>query len=413
MYVLKKFSFSILLYLSLIIGYFYNENLNFGAYQDWLNANINPLIDFSNNFIDTFLNYEKYGHRHSPVYLIFLSLILKTGIDIEYLRLLHLHFCLILVLLFYKCLRIKFSNIDSKLLLLLSLTIFLSPTFRSLSIWPESRIPGLIFFTLSIFYFLKFEKNSEIKFVWFSTLSLIVSAYISPNFSVFIVYFFYFFLKKIKISDLKYLIFFAFLSSLPMFYYLFILDVNFLTAGGTQYTEERGLYHFNLSNKILIISSIFLFHFIPFIGNLLNIKDSKNFTKNQFFIFFIFFVILIFFFDYSSEFTGGGVFFQLSNFLFSNNYLFYLISFFSIFLFFIISKKEFSNFLLITLIILSNVQNSIYHKYYEPMFMILIFTLFKNFEFNKFFSKKSNFYILYLFCFCFIFLRVIKNHYLI
>ena len=413
MYVLKKFSFSILLYLSLIIGYFYNENLNFGAYQDWLNANINPLIDFSNNFIDTFLNYEKYGHRHSPVYLIFLSLILKTGIDIEYLRLLHLHFCLILVLLFYKCLRIKFSNIDSKLLLLLSLTIFLSPTFRSLSIWPESRIPGLIFFTLSIFYFLKFEKNSEIKFVWFSTLSLIVSAYISPNFSVFIVYFFYFFLKKIKISDLKYLIFFAFLSSLPMFYYLFILDVNFLTAGGTQYTEERGLYHFNLSNKILIISSIFLFHFIPFIGNLLNIKDSKNFTKNQFFIFFIFFVILIFFFDYSSEFTGGGVFFQLSNFLFANNYLFYFISFFSIFLFFIISKKEYSNFLLITLIILSNVQNSIYHKYYEPMFMILIFTLFKNFEFNKFFSKKSNFFILYLFCFCFIFLRVIKNHYLI
>ena len=81
-----------------------------------------------------------------------------------------------------------------------------------------------------------------------------------------------------------------------MFYYLFILDVNFLTAGGTQYTEERGLYHFNLSNKILIISSIFLFHFIPFIGNLLNIKDLKNFTKNQFFIFFIFFVILIFFF---------------------------------------------------------------------------------------------------------------------
>ncbi len=413
MYVLKKFSFSILLYLSLIIGYFYNENLNFGAYQDWLNANINPLIDFSNNFIDTFLNYEKYGHRHSPVYLIFLSLILKTGIDIEYLRLLHLHFCLILVLLFYKCLRIKFSNIDSKLLLLLSLTIFLSPTFRSLSIWPESRIPGLIFFTLSIFYLLKFEKNSEIKFVWYSTLSLIVSAYISPNFSVFIVYFFYFFLKKIKISDLKYLIFFVFFSSLPMFYYLFILDVNFLTAGGTQYTEERGLYHFNLSNKILIISSIFLFHFIPFIGNLLNIKDLKNFTKNQFFIFFIFFVILIFFFDYGSEFTGGGVFFQLSNFLFANNYLFYFISFFSIFLFFIISKKEYSNFLLITLIILSNVQNSIYHKYYEPMFMILIFTLFKNFEFNKFFSKKSNFYILYLFCFCFIFLRVIKNHYLI
>ena len=93
----KNFFFSILLYFSLIIGYLNSENLNFGAYQDWIGANLNPLIDFSNNFVDTFLNYEKYGHRHSPVYLIFLSLILKTGIDIEYIRLIHLHLCLILI----------------------------------------------------------------------------------------------------------------------------------------------------------------------------------------------------------------------------------------------------------------------------------------------------------------------------
>ena len=99
-----------------------------------------------------------------------------------------------------------------------------------------------------------------------------------------------------------------------MFYYLFILDVNFLTAGGTQYTEERGLYHFNLSNKILIISSIFLFHFIPFIGNLLNIKDLKKFYKKSIFYFFIFFVILIFFFDYGSEFTGVEFFFSCQTF---------------------------------------------------------------------------------------------------
>ena len=198
-----------------------------------------------------------------------------------------------------------------------------------------------------------------------------------------------------------------------MFYYLFILDVNFLMAGGTQYTEERGLYYFNLSNKILIISSIFLFHFIPFISNLLDIKDLKNTKKSQFLLFLIFFVILIFFFDYDSEFSGGGVFFQLSNIIFSNNYLFYLISFFSIYLLFMISKNDFSNLLLLTLIILSNIQNSIYHKYYEPLFMILIFTLFKNFKFDKFFSKKIHFYILYLFSLCFILLRLIKNHYFI
>ncbi len=408
----KTFFFTVLLYLSLVTGYFFDENLNYGSYYDWISANKNPIIDFSTNFLDTFLNYEKYGHRHSPVYLIFLSLILKTGIEIEYLRLIHLHLCLFLIFLFFKCLLIKFPKIDKKLLALLSLIIFLSPTFRSIAIWPDSRIPGLIFFTLSIFYFLKFNQNNKIKFAWLSIFSLIISSYISPNFSVFIIYYFYFFLRQLKIFNLIHLVFFAFISSLPMFYYLFILDVNFLVAGGTQYTEEEGLYYFNLSNKILIISSIFLFHFIPFISSLLNFENLKNVLKDKFILLFIFFIILVYFFDYSLEFTGGGIFFQLSNFLFENNYLFYFVSFFSILLFFFISKIDYSNFLLIFLIIFSNVQNSIYHKYYEPMLIILIFTLFKNFEFNKFFINKNNFYILYLFSFVFIFLRFFKNYYL-
>ena len=41
----KTYFLSIFLYLSLLVGYFYGENLNFGAYKDWLNANINPIID--------------------------------------------------------------------------------------------------------------------------------------------------------------------------------------------------------------------------------------------------------------------------------------------------------------------------------------------------------------------------------
>ena len=40
------------------------------------------------------------------------------------------------------------------------------------------------------------NQDYKIKFAWFCTLSLIVSSYLSPNFSVFIIYFFYF--PKIK-----------------------------------------------------------------------------------------------------------------------------------------------------------------------------------------------------------------------
>ena len=410
----KNFFFSILLYLSLIIGYFNNENLNFGAYHDWIGANLNPLIDFSNNFVDTFLNYEKYGHRHSPVYLIFLSLILKTGIDIEYIRLIHLHLCLILVFLFYKCLLIKFSNIDSKLLLLLSLTIFLSPTFRSLSIWPESRIPGLIFFTLSIFYFLKFDKNHELKFAWHSTISLIVSAYISPNFSLFYIFFIYYFFKRLKFKSFSLIVLFSFAASTPMIYYIYFLDINFITAGRTPGLEGVATsLNFNISNKVLIISSIIFFHLIPILYFLIDYKKMILFCKKNLVFILISFLILAYFFNYKLSFTGGGVFFQLSQILLNNNLFFFIISFLSFLTIVYLSSLHIDNFLLIFLLILSNVQNSIYHKYYEPLFIILIFTLFKNFKFDKFFSKKIHFYILYLFSLSFIFLRLIKNHYFI
>ena len=308
----KNFFFSILLYLSLIIGYFNNENLNFGAYHDWIGANLNPLIDFSNNFVDTFLNYEKYGHRHSPVYLIFLSLILKTGIDVEYIRFIHLHLCLILVFLFYKCLLIKFSNIDSKLLLLLSLTIFLSPTFRSLSIWPESRIPGLIFFTLSIFYFLKFDKNHELKFAWYSTISLIVSAYISPNFSLFYIFFIYYFFKRLKFKSFSLIVLFSFAASTPMIYYIYFLDINFITAGRTPGLEGVATsLNFNISNKVLIISSIIFFHLIPILYFLIDYKKLILFCKKKFSfyinIFFNFSLLL----QLQIEFYWGWCFFSI------------------------------------------------------------------------------------------------------
>ena len=57
-----------------MLSYSENENLNFGARGDWIHTDLPPIIDLSNNLKETLLNYESYGHRHSPVYLIFLSL---------------------------------------------------------------------------------------------------------------------------------------------------------------------------------------------------------------------------------------------------------------------------------------------------------------------------------------------------
>ena len=103
-----------ILYISLILGFVFNENLNYGSYIDWVGAYVNPIKDFSENFSYTILNYDQYGNRHSPAYLIILSSILKIGFSIDFVRLIHLHFCLFLILIFYKCLKLQFRNTEKK-----------------------------------------------------------------------------------------------------------------------------------------------------------------------------------------------------------------------------------------------------------------------------------------------------------
>ena len=107
--------------------------------------------------------------------------------------------------------------------------IFLSPTFRSLSIWPDSRILGLTF-TLSILYFLKFKDNLNFNFAIMNVITCALSAYISPNFSVFSLFFFYGYIKIFKLISKKIFIIsiINLLLAIPAIYYIFVLEINFL-----------------------------------------------------------------------------------------------------------------------------------------------------------------------------------------
>lgn len=410
----KNISFFLFFYLTLVAGFFFGENLNYGSYGDWIGGNREPIKDFSNNFTYTFLNFDSYGHRHSPVYLIFLSLFLDLGLDLNQIRLVHLHLCISLIIVFYQCLRLLFSNINNNYLFLLSLIIFLSPTFRSLAIWPDSRLPGLIFFVLTIYFFLKFRKTDNLKYTWYTCISLVVSSYISPNFSVFFVYFFFFFLKKVKFRELSFLLIFNFLASLPILYYIFILDVNFLAAGKTPSLNNESInFNFNLSDKLMIISSIIFFHLSPIVimDNFFN--QFKSFLDKGFIIMVPLVVCLIYFFNYQLSYTGGGIFFILSNLLFDNNYLFYIGSFFFISFVLYIASLSLNNFFLLTLLIVSNIQNTIYHKYYEPLIFIMFFTLIKYPGVENFLKKKNNIFYLYLLSVIYILMRVFKINYLV
>jgi hypothetical protein len=242
----------------------------------------------------------------------------------------------------------------------------------------------------------------------------VVSSYISPNFSIFFPYFFFFFFKKVKFKELSFLLIFNFLASLPILYYIFILDVNFLTAGKTPNLNNGTIdYSFNLSNKIMIISSIIFFNLSPILIMNNFFKKFKNFLFKKLIILIPSVVCLAYFFDYQLSYTGGGVFFILSNLLFDNNYLFYIGSIFFISFVLYIASLNLNNFFLIALLIVSNIQNTIYHKYYEPLILVMFFTLIKYPDVENILKKKKNILYLYLLSFSYILMRVFKINYLV
>ncbi len=393
-----KTSIFFILYLSLIVGFFLDENSSGGALPDF-KVRHDLIENFRDNFIFTFLNYDQFGDRHSPSLVIFLALLGKIGLEIDILRLIHLNLLPILILVSYKSFKIKFSNIDDNKIFFLCLVFFISPSLRSIAIWPDSRLLGLIFFVISIYFFLKFQKEKEFKFCILNNFFLIISSYISPNFSIFFLYFFYYFLKSYKLSlKLFLMLSMNILLSLPMLFYVFFLKINFLFIPAISNIDLFN--RLNPSNKILILFSLLLFYMIPFLLDKNFSKNIfKNFRMNYLVYSFLIFITLVIFFNYSIEYTGGGIFFKISYYLFNNNYFFLLISFLSIIFTLHAFKLNSNNAILFLILIISNPQLSIYHKYYDPL-LILLFFLLINFKFdiNSFFNKKLiiNFYSFYV-----------------
>jgi len=395
--------FFIILYIFLILGFFYNENSTGGAFQDYVNQK-KISQDFAINFKSTLLNFDQYFTRHSPVLIMFLSIFEKSNLDDSLIRFIHLHLCLLLPIIFFLSLKIKYKFIKAENLLLLVSLIFLSPAFRSLAIWPDSRLMGLTLFCFSIYFYLMFEENKKLKNCILNIIFCAMSAYVSPNFAVFSIFYFYkfFIFYKFNKNNLAIIMLLNLILAIPAFYYLFALDVNFLNKTAAVSVDQNAdvkykyIFFVNIYNKILIISSIIFFYLLPFLITKI-ISINKIFKLDKILISLVIFLISIFYFDYEYQFTGGGIFFKFSYFFFNNNILFFIISFVAIFIILNLSNLKFENILLLILILLNNPQITIYHKYYDPFLLIMFFTLF-NFNLNL--SKantKINLSIIYLF----------------
>ena len=395
--------FFFICYLSILLGFYIDENSIDGAKHDYI-YHLVLVEGFKNNFSLTIKNFgsnpDVFATKNSPIFFIILGLLNKI-FQLDYLRILNTLVSLLIVIIFYNCLLLKYKNIKKVELIILSSLLFLSPTIRSLSVWPYSLLWGLFFFLITIFYYLKFELiKKDIKYVVISTLFLAISSYFYLAFSVFGLFFFTQFIIKLDtIKNKTITILLNILLALPAVIFFYKQNFYFFYAEGLIINEYQ---RYNISNKILIISSLIFYFCIPiFIFNYKNIIN-KIFNKNYYAFKTIILTILItLFYTFNYPITnnfGGGFFFKISHLLFKNNYLFYFLSAISLISILILFNKNKINYLILfILFFLYNLQFTIYNKYYEPLIFIISFLLLElNLEKN-FFSKKNYITILFFF----------------
>ena len=394
--------------LSFLIGFFLGEDSLGGGKNDYL-YHEKYFLNFYENFFYTFQNYGmdqvNSNVRNSPLFYMFFSFFLKIGFDLNYLKYLNMLIIFPLIFYFNKCIDIKYKKISLNVKICFFSILLLSPTIRTLLIWPYPFIWALTFFVISLYFYLKFENtvknNKRIINAYLNVFFLALSAYFTPNFSVFAIYFFYRYFLVYSISKKIFRIFLLnVLIALPAIYFVIVKD--FYLFNSSVYEIDSST-KYNLSNKIIIITTIIILFFIPLFPILQKNKfllSKKKFFEFKFFAILIFVLLNIFYFNFSKN-AGGGIFFHLSHILFDNYILVYIVFLLSLILFYILNLYNFNNIIIFILLILYNMQFSIYYKYFDPLmiFIILFLIKFKNdykIKLEKFYREYLIFYVIFL-----------------
>jgi hypothetical protein len=405
----------LLLYLSLLVGFYFNEDFAGGYITDYLFHKNSILSFFNENFSNSFLNYEKFETNHSPIYIVFFLFLEKISFDETFARLINLHLSLAIPYFFYLCLKLKYKFQKENLKSLLPCIIFFSPYFRSSSFWLGSENLSLIFLLVGFYFFLKYESSKEknLPYILLNALFVACAAYFRPIYALFSIYFFLRFYLDLKLSTkLLYYILTNILLSLPALYYVFILDVNFFIQ---HINHEIELPRF--VNQFFITISIIFFYSIPFL-----LPNIKNYFKLSFFkteniiLSIVCLYLLILYFNYSFG-AGGGVFYKISLFIFGNNYLFYFFSLISVSVLFVTlfvnekNKNKITDLVIFLTLIFLEPDRYYYHETYDPLLYFIFFLLIKNKIYLNFTEELTNkkFVLLNFFCISFYALSILKT----
>jgi hypothetical protein len=391
--------------LSLFIGFYFGED-TLGQGKLDHEYHIRYFIQFSENFKKTYnefgLDQVSNGVRNSPVFYMVFSIFLKLGLTLKGLKIINLFILAPLVIFFTKCLELKYPNIDGNTKIYFCLALFLSPTIRTMLSWSYPLLWALCFFIISIYFFLNFQKTNNLKkkitFAYYNTFFLSLSAYLTPNFSFFSLFFLYNFYLIFKFQkEIFKIILLNIVLATPAIYFLITKD--FYLFNSDVYPIENSV-KYNLSNKIIIISSMLFLFYLPFISKENFLKKNKIAIDLNFFIILCFIFSNIYLYNFLNN-AGGGIFYHLSNLLIGNSLILFFVFFIALFLFKYFDLYNLNNILLFIVLIFYNLQFTIYYKYFDPLLFFLFLFLFSyrnkiNIDLNIISKKYFLFYLIFL-----------------
>ena len=400
MSILKKSILISLPILSLLFGLLIEEDLSTGGSKnDFINHALPVITDFSNFIFNT----RHENTSHFPMHYILLSIPKIIFENILVVKLTYFIFSLLLPFLVY----INIYKLYPKQKFnasIIGLSILFLPFYRVSAFWPNAHLTALIFLLLAnYFYILSLNfKNFKYKFIVIFFLSL--STYSMQSYVVFFIYYLFNYYKNEKLKTFASILFLCAIFSLPGIYLILETptgnhDLNFTN---------------NLSYTVITNFSITLFFLLFFISNKDNFIKIKNFfiELNKYEILSFLFLFTIMIFNYENNFPfGGGFFYKFSNILFNNNYLFFLTSIMGLIISYLFYKIDKNIFYTIILVNFTAIGYTTSQKYFEPIFLVLIFVICKNFLSKNIIKNNLNTSIFYFLSLLYFVAAFINNNF--
>ena len=403
------FSLSSIILIYFFYGFLTNENAaGAGGYNGDFKLIWQNLILLQEGIIVNLNNYN-YSDSRPPLSYILHVLFNPFIYNVEVFRLSNLLISSSIPFLLYLSIKENYSNLDSGLTLLLSLTVTLSPYFRTTSFWALGENYGIIFLLLSYLTYTRLKKN----LINFTSFKKTLIIFFLCLLSSLIVYFdqklvFVPFLVLVLLLSLNmeikfkiYSIILFFIFSLPYFYLIYLWGSLIPPAANDAREVGSSIYLFHPGYCLTILTlTIFPFFFI----NNTDLESFKNkiLNKNLIYILILFLtysLIIISLGDFENlRIEGKGAFHKISLILIKNSnirLIFTLVGFLlSIIFTYLVFNNKVDLLIIVYFIILSLFTFPFYQEYLDPMLYILIFSFFKS-RFK--FENKRNIYLLVLY----------------